>query len=117
MMLSASKTKSNANAKTTIKMCKVLAKNDVHCDERHLQPRAFIGSISLPSAALGQTQSKPETKVLCRLKRGDYSITSSYFNQTTPSIERDDFAHHILCSRKKPAIGFPARRDATQRAN
>src|SRR5262245_49278079 len=116
-MLSASRAKSNATAKTTIKRCKVLAKNDVHCDERHLQPRAFIGAMPLPSAALGQTQSKPETKVVCRLKRGDYSITSSYSNHTTPSIGRDDFAHHILCSRKKPAIGFPARRDARQRAN
>src|SRR5262245_40713 len=97
-MLFAAKKKSNATAKTTIKMCKVLAMNDVHCDERHLQPRAFIGSISLPSAVTRANTSKPKTKVLRRLKCGEYSKTSNYVNQTTRSVERDDFVYHILCT-------------------
>src|SRR5262245_66484203 len=99
MMLSASKTKSNATAKTTVKMCKVLAMNDVHCDERHLQPRAFIGSISLPSAVTRANTSKPKTKVLRSLKCGEYSKRSNYVNQTTRYVVHDAFSlsHSMYC--------------------
>src|SRR5262244_2915483 len=104
-------------AKRTIKMCKVFAMNDMHCAERHLQPRAFIGSISLPSAVTQANTSQPKTKVLRHLKRGEYSIGSSRVNQTTRSVVRD-FVHHILSTAERNlAISFLARRDLTQGAN
>src|SRR5262245_30441344 len=116
MMLSASKTKSNATAKTTVKMCKVLAMNDVHCDERHLQPRAFIGSISLPSAVT-RTNTKQAKDLSASSPQAQRLFNKEQpCHQTTRSVERDDFVHHIL-SNAETAISFSARRDPAQTAH
>src|SRR5262249_32355496 len=87
----------------------VLAMNDVHCDERHLQPRAFIGSISLPSASLEENQSQPKTKMPRHLKAGKDSIRSSHVHQTPTACE-PGCCLHPPNRRKQPSHWLPGKK-------
>src|SRR4029453_8393171 len=92
-MLSLSRNESDATAKRTIKMCKVLETKDVHCAARGLPPRVFMALFLFRSdlirahtgRAKDKTASSPQAprvfnkQRLCQQRRSLYCVMTLSF--------------------------------------